>query len=400
MEGTQTVIVAGAGIGGLTAALALARKGFRVTVLEQAARLEEAGAGIQLSPNAARLLIALGLKERLQAHVTTPALVAVRSGRTAREIVRIPLGDVAAQRYGAPYWVIHRGDLQAALVQAVRDTSAITLQLGTKVAGYTTHADGITVQTGPGTDGAAVSGIALIGADGLWSAVRTQLHGSVPPRFGRRTAWRATVPAQALPDVGKDVVGLWLGTNAHLVHYPIKAGALVNVVAIVQDTWDRPGWSEAGERDELMARFTPEAWSAQPRAIVATPDRWLKWALFDRPPVRRWGDGPVTLLGDAAHPTLPFVAQGAAMAIEDAAVLADCLARDITDPARALRTYEDQRQARTARVRRAARVNRAVYHLGGPVGFGRDTVMRMLGGVGLLANHDWLYGWRIDAPSR
>jgi 2-polyprenyl-6-methoxyphenol hydroxylase-like FAD-dependent oxidoreductase len=394
LASSRTVMIAGAGIGGLTAALAIAQRGFGVTVFEQAQRLEEVGAGIQLSPNASRILIALGLGEQLRRHVVAPEELRVMNARTARILARAPLGAVAEKRYGAPYWVIHRGDLQAVLIEAVRAHPDIVLHLGTRVEDFAMHEDGVTISARASEHRFEDRGAALIAADGLWSSLRRRLGHRRQPRFARRTAWRALAPAAALePELRAPAVNLWFGTRAHLVHYPIRGGSLLNVVAIIRDDWRQPGWSAPGERADILARYAAPMWSAPPRAIVAAPQHWQKWALYDRAPLARWGKGAVTLLGDAAHPMLPYLGQGAAMAIEDAAVLAQRLADTRSDPAAAMRRYERQRRARAARAQRAARRNGLVYQLGGPGAFLRTLALSALGGERLLARYDWLYGW-------
>src|SRR6266487_3066116 len=289
MASSRTVIVAGAGIGGLTAALAIAQRGFRVAIFDQAQRLEEVGAGIQLSPNASRILIALGLGEQLRRHVVAPEELRVMNARTARILARAPLGAVAEKRYGAPYWVIHRGDLQAVLIEAVRAHPDIVLHLGTRVEDFAMQEDGVIISARASEHRFEDRGAALIAADGLWSSLRRRL----------------------------------------------------------------------GHRRQA--------------------------------PLARWGKGAVTLLGDAAHPMLPYLAQGAAMAIEDAAVLAQRLADTRSDPAAAMRRYERQRRARTARAQRAARRNGIVYQLGGPGAFLRTLALTAIGGERLLARYDWLY---------
>jgi len=394
MARSRTIVIAGAGIGGLTAALALTRAGFRAVVLEQAARLEETGAGIQLSPNATRVLFDLGLGERLRPLAVAPEAIRVVNGASGRDIVRVPLGLTAAQRYGAPYWVIHRADLQAVLAITIAESPDVTLRLGTRVENFAVHQHGITVEARDAQGLRDEQGIALIGADGLWSTLRTRLGERRAPRFARRTAWRAVVPAAGLTDEFREsVTGLWLGRDAHLVHYPVKGGREINIVAIVRDDWHEPGWSAPGRQGELATRFA--GFAPQARALIAVPDRWQKWALFDRRPGRPRTRDPVTLIGDAAHPMLPFLAQGGAMAIEDAAVLASCLGRD-EDVVRALRTYERTRRTRVARAQREARRNSWRYHLSGPLGFARNAVLSALGGENLLRSYDWLYGWRNE----
>jgi salicylate hydroxylase len=394
----RTVIVAGAGIGGLTAALALARNGFRVAVLEQAERLEKTGAGLQLSPNAARTLIDLGLENRLRPHAVAPAALRVLSAMTGREIVRMPLGEAAEQRYGAPYWVIHRGDLQAGLAAAVSAHSDITLKLGVRVEDFVVDANGVTVSAHGDNGMTEERGLALLAADGLWSVIRERVGDGEPPRFAGRTAWRGLVPAdEAAPEFREPLVHLWLGRDSHLVHYPVKAGRVINIVAITTDSWNAPGWSKPASPADLIPRLTGEAWAPPALSLVGLPEAWLKWALYDRRPLRRWSQGAVALLGDAAHPMLPFLAQGAAMAIEDAAVVAECLARQPDDAAGALQTYCAMRRARTARVQRLAARNGARYHLADTRARLRDAAMRMIGGKRLLHHYDWLYAWQPPA---
>jgi salicylate hydroxylase len=389
---SRTIVIAGAGMGGLTAALALARTGYRAVILEQAPRLEEAGAGIQLSPNATRVLATLGLSDRLRPHVVAPEAIRIVNAASSRDIVRVPLGGKAERRYGAPYWVVHRADLQAVLAAAIEENSDITLRLGARVEDFALHQHGVTVQLRTGHGLGDEQGIALIGADGLWSTLRQRLGDRAEPRFAQRTAWRAVVPAERVtPEFRAPLTGLWLGRDAHLVHYPVKAGRDVNIVAIVRDEWHEPGWTAPGKPADIKARF--EGFAPAARALIALPDTWQKWALFDRPPQRFRAEGPVTLIGDAAHPMLPFLAQGGAMAIEDAAVVAQCLARE-QDPVAAFRAYEQARHARVARVQREARHNSWRYHLSGPLALARNAALAALGPKRLLHRYDWLYGWR------
>jgi len=394
MAPARHVIVAGAGIAGLTAALTLARAGMRVTVFEQTSRLEEAGAGLQLSPNASRVLIALGLRERLAPVTVVPQAIRVMAGGPAREIARIPLGDEMERRYGAPYWSIHRGDLQSVLADAVHDQLDIKLELGARLEEFAAHINGVTVLGRRGTQVLDERGIALIGADGIWSTVATRLR-RPQPTFRHRTAWRALVPTDAVPaEFRQPLVYLWLGHEAHLVHYPVKAGTLINIVGIIHDEWNEEGWSAAGDREEILRHFSRWAWSDQARALISVPDRWLKWALYDRRDPFRSTKLPVTLIGDAAHPMLPFLAQGAAMAIEDAAVIADMLDKYLDDPSDALRAYEGARWHRTGRAQQLSRRQGRIYGLTGPEALARNLAMRAMGGEKLRARYDWLYSWR------
>jgi salicylate hydroxylase len=388
---SRTVIIAGAGIGGLTAALAVARHGYRIILLEQAARLEATGAGIQLSPNASRILIMLGLRDRLAPHLAIPEEVTVANARSGRVLARLPLGGSAEARYGAPYWIIHRGDLQAALCEAVAANPDITVRLGARVDDFAVHGNGITVAAHSLEGTVEERGAALVGADGLWSRLRARLGHAAAPRFAGHSAWRALVPADLCgPSI--PTVNLWLGRGGHVVQYPVKGGRVINIVAITRDDGREPGWSAPADCAEVLSRFRPRAWRG-PHELLCAADRWAKWALYEAAPLPYWGHGPVTLLGDAAHPMLPYLAQGAAMAIEDAAELGQCLAFARNDPARAMRAYEERRLPRTARTQRAAQLSGAVYHMSGLAGAVRSLAFAALNGERLIARYDWLYGW-------
>jgi len=396
---TRTIVVAGAGIGGLTAALALAAKGFRVVVMEKAERLEEAGAGIQVSPNASRVLVDLGLKPRLSGRAVTPESINIMSARAGGEIARLPLGEAASLRAGAPYWVIHRADLQAALQAAVNDHPDIDLRLGCQFEDVTKHAKGLTVVQRCGNVRQGELAVALIGADGIWSSVRNHLFPEVQPQFSGLIAWRGTLDATALPrEYTSARVQLWMGSNAHLVAYPISGGRQINVVAVVPGTWNRPGWSAAGEANDIKGAFGSR-WPAIARMLVNAVDEWRRWALFTVPDFGEWSEGAVALLGDAAHAMLPFAAQGAGLAIEDAAVLANALGDSAGDntagiPA-ALKRYGKSRRARALRVARAARQQGRIYHLTGPLALARDLAIRTMGPHRMLARQDWIYDWRV-----
>jgi salicylate hydroxylase len=389
-------VIAGAGLGGLTTALALSEQGFRSVVVEQAERVEAIGAGIQLSPNATRILIGLGLGDRLRPAAVAPSAIRVLRAESGDEIVSIPLAD-AEERYGAPYWVIHRGDLIGALLAAARDNPEINLELGARVETFASHPNGVTVKALRKQNAVDAQGSAFIGADGLWSVVRAGLGDSEQPRFAKRVAWRAMVPADmAPPQMRAHEITLWLGRKGHIVHYPVQGGQTINVVAIAADGWNEPGWSTEAKPAEVMTRFPAGRWSRHVRDLIGIPERWMKWALAERPIPRRWGEDQTTLLGDAAHPTLPFLAQGAALAIEDAAVLARRLGANPDNPATALRLYEADRRVRAAKVQKAARKNGNVYQYSGPDATVRDIVMRMMGGARLRNRYDWIYSWRPD----
>jgi salicylate hydroxylase len=396
----RTIIVAGAGIGGLTAALSLAAKGFRVIILEKAERLEEAGAGLQLSPNATRILVDLGLRSRLAPRAVTPEAINIRSARAGGEIARLPLGEAAGLRAGAPYWVMHRADLQGALQAQVSDHPDIDLRLGCQFEDMTSHAKGLTVVQRRGSARQQELAAALVGADGIWSAVRNQLFPEVQPQFSGLIAWRGTLDATTLPrEYTAPRVQLWMGPEAHLVAYPISAARQINVVAIVPGTWNRPGWSAPGDANELKTAFASQRWPATARMLLGAVDGWRRWALFTLPDLGQWTDGAVALLGDAAHAMLPFAAQGAGMAIEDAAVLAKSLSEGPGDtiagiPA-ALKHYGRLRRGRVQRVQRAARQQGRIYHLTGPLALARDLAIKAMGPERMLARQDWIYDWRV-----
>jgi salicylate hydroxylase len=397
------IIVVGAGIGGLTAALSLAKIGKQVVVIEAAERLEEIGAGIQLSPNASRVLIALGLRERLQDFVTSPPCIRVRNGRSGRPIVEIPLGLSAEARYGAPYWLIHRGDLQRVLLDACTADSGISLRLGTRYLGHTTRTDGVTAAIRVDGEDSEISAAALIGADGIWSEVRAGIGENAAPEFQARVAWRALIAPDALaPEFRGPETHLWLGPDAHLVYYPVQGGRRINIVAIARGADRGAAWDGVAVREDLLTAF--RTWTAPVQAILRAADAWSAWSLHALPQLKRWTDGRVTLLGDAAHAMTPFIAQGGAMAIEDAAVLAHCVSEGAhTDIALALRAYEAIRDPRASAVARAAQRTGAIYHLRGPAALARNLAMSILGGERLRKRQDWLYAWRppeLPRPKR
>jgi salicylate hydroxylase len=400
MASSRTVFVAGAGIGGLTASLTLAAQGFRVVVLEKAERLEEAGAGLQLTPNATRVLIALGMKERLAARAVVPEAITIMSARAGGEIIRLPLGEAASAPAGSPYWVIHRADLQAALQAQVNEHPDIELRLGCQFEDVTAHAKGLTVVQRSGNTRRQDVALALIGADGIWSSVRHHLFPDVQPRFAGLIAWRGTLDATQLPrEYTAPRVQLWMGPGAHLVAYPISGARQINIVAVVPGTWNRPGWSAPGDGHELKGAFAASRWPGPARMMLGAVDSWRKWALFTVPVGNEWTKGAIGLLGDAVHAMLPFAAQGAGMAIEDAAVLAKCLRDGPTETAAqvsaALARYARLRRARVAKVQRTAQSAGHTYHLSGAMALARDVTIRTMGPERMLKRQDWIYDWRV-----
>jgi len=390
---SRRIVIAGAGIGGLTAALLLARAGFRVDVHERVEALSEVGAGLQISPNAARILIDLGLEASLDASIGRPEALVVRSGTSAEVLAEMALGDTATRRWGAPTWVVHRADLQRALFAAANEDPDIHMHLGSGVEGASEHARGLTVLVSRRGAMEDVSALALIAADGVRSKLRSMVTSTRPPRFSGRAAFRALINVEDAPAALRGTkTGLWLGPGAHLVHYPLRRGTLINIVGLVKAEEGVDDWATRTGPDEIVHAFKDFAPLA--RALIAIPPTWLRTPLYDRPPERSYASGAVALLGDAAHPMLPFLAQGASMAIEDAHVLARCLADGATNAAASLQRYSKLRVPRASRVQREARFNDTVFHFGCPASVARDIGLKLKGGNGLAERYDWLYGWK------
>lgn len=396
-------IIAGAGVGGLTAALALSQAGARVTLLERAPALDEIGAGLQLSPNASRILQGLGVLNALLPYALAPEALRVRRGRDGADLLRMPLGAVADVRWGARHLVAHRADLQRVLAAQCAADPNITLRTGVEALGFAVIPGGVQVgarATDAGEERIRIDGDILIGADGLRSAIRAQLGlgAADRPVYSGRTAWRALIPgAEAPASALRLETNLWLGPRAHLVHYPLRGGALVNLVAIVEDDWRGEAtpdiWRQSGEPDTARLRAGFAGWRSEARDLIREARGWRRWPLFERRVAPRWSLDHVVLLGDAAHPVMPFLAQGAALAIEDAESLARAVVAHGRDVARVIAAYERERMPRAADVASASRRQGAIYHMSGPAAFARDMVMRRLSPDSMMARMDWLYGW-------
>jgi salicylate hydroxylase len=341
------ILIIGAGIGGLTAALALARDGHAVEVYEQAAQLAELGAGVQVSANGARVLFALGLEDAIRRVWCEPAGKEIRLWNTGETWKLFDLGAESVARYGAPYFMMHRADLHAALIAAVQARAPI--RLDARCIGFADDGDHVTLTL---ANGECVAGDVLIGADGVHSGIRNILAGDDKAQFTGCMAWRGLVPVERLPAQIRRNVGVnWVGPGGHVVNYLLRRGEIFNFVGIVERDWRVESWTEQGTRDECVADFP--GWHADVHAIIRNIDQPYKWALLGREPLSRFSHGRATLLGDAAHPTLPMLAQGANMAIEDAMVLARCLAA-CDDVETALARYDAARIERTAKLVRGA----------------------------------------------
>jgi salicylate hydroxylase len=389
------VLVAGGGIGGLAAALALSRRGHRVDVLEQAPAFGDIGAGVQLGPNTTRRLQALGLDRALAPIAARPDALVVRSAASNAELARLPLGSATQRRYGAPYLCVHRADLHALLLKAVRArNSGVTLSTNARVAD-TVASDELVCASS--TDARAWEGDALVGADGLWSTLRQQVVANdTAPRATGHTAWRALVAQSWLPAAlrNRARIEVWLGARLHALAYPVRGGSALNVVVVAESAvpaGDARDWDQASSLAALQqaAGHTGAALQALLEAMPA----WRAWALADRAPLSSaagMARGRIALLGDAAHPMLPYLAQGAGMAIEDAVALAEALGRGgPADVPEAFARYAAARWQRNAQVQARARRNGAIFHASGPMRLGRDMAMRLLGAR--LLDQPWLF---------
>ncbi len=392
---THQVLIAGGGMAGLAAAIASARAGWLPRVFEQSDAFGEVGAGIQLGPNSTRLLADWGLESELHRVAALPSALVVRSAHDGRELGRLALGDLIAARYGAPYATVHRADLHEVLLEGARRAGA-ALRLGARIAAVVPCTGAVSVRLG---DGMEIEGDALVGADGLWSAVRDQVHAGEPPRPTGHLAYRALVRQGDLPpSLRQQDVQVWLGPRMHLVAYPVRASEQLNVVALVEGAppADQRDWDQPGVAGVLRAAMGPL--DARLESLVQAMPGWRLWSLHARPPLNGPDEmvrGRVALAGDAAHPMLPYLAQGAGMALEDAAELGRVLTQvdaAAIDVPLALRRYALNRWSRNARVQARALRNARIFHATGAVRWGRDTAMRLLGER--VLDMPWLWGAR------
>lgn len=358
MTKSSKIIIAGGGIGGVAAALSLLQRGYDVEVYEQAAELDEVGAGVQISPNGARALDALGVFETLKAASCAPRRKEFRLWNTGRAWPMFDLGPMAIEKYGYPYLTVYRPDLLGTLVDAVRAIKPDAIHLGAAVEDVTVRDDGVAIKL---ADGRTVEGDVLVGADGVKSNVRRRLFGDDEAVFTGMIAWRAVIPMELLPERLRDMVGwTWIGPGGHLVNYPLRGGKLMNMIGTIErDDWQVESWYMEGSTEECAKDFA--GWHEDVQTLIRTAPKVMKWAFMERQPRQTWSVGRATLLGDACHATLPFLAQGAVMSIEDGVILGRCLDK-YSDPVEALKAYEQARVERTTRMVRGAKDNTARFH--------------------------------------
>ncbi|MEO1205879.1 MAG: FAD-dependent monooxygenase [Pseudomonadota bacterium] len=392
----RRVVVVGGGIGGMATALAFRQRGFFVDILERRGQLSEDGAGIQIGPNGMRILTSLNVDQRLAPYVGKPERIAVFEGDTGNRLAELPLGAWIENRHGAPYWVAHRSDLQLALYETIQGVDGIGVHL---------NEDVVDVEDRPGAEvvartasGRAFRGDLVIVADGLWSPIRKRLFGDAVPTFSGKCALRAVVPVDEVPKaIRADETGVWLSPHGHIVHYPVQGGLAIALVVVLRDEaanedWStrvHPSWVQHGVRE-----FADDA-----QALIGSVKEWRKWALHELAVPSQITRGRIALLGDAAHPVLPFLAQGGVLALEDAVVAARCAAEH-SDMAEAISTYEAERRPRIASVQNASKRNGEIYHLNGAMAVARNMTLKYAPASFLMAQYDWLYGWRLDGRGR
>jgi 2-polyprenyl-6-methoxyphenol hydroxylase-like FAD-dependent oxidoreductase len=384
----EQVLIVGGGIGGLAAALALARQNIPAQVIEQTSEFKEIGAGIQLGPNVFRMFELLGLIEPISALAVFPNNLIMLDSISGEEVTRISLGEAFRKRFNYPYALIHRADLHNVLLDACRKSNRIRLDAAQKVVKVDDAGGSVTVKTESGKD---YRGAALIGADGLWSTIRQMVVGDGKPKPAGHITYRAVLPRSEIPEKYRwNDMGFWAGEKVHFVLYPLRTGELYNLVAVFHSDRYEEGWDSFGDPAELHERF---AKTCEPvRALLNKIESWRMWVLCDRPPIKEWSRGRITLLGDAAHPMLQYLAQGACMAIEDAVCLAGKAVENDGDYAAAFQAYQQARYLRTGRVQIMARIYGEFYHAGGVAKELRNLMLGSRTPQDAVAGMEWLYG--------
>ena len=387
------VLVVGGGIGGLATALALARKGIPVQVLEQAPEFKEIGAGIQLGPNVFRMFEVLGLTEQMFHWCAFPSGLEFRDSITAETIVDLRIDQKFHDRYRAPYGVIHRADMLNVILDACKGSNLIRLAPSQKVVSIDDDGSAITAKT---ETGETYKGAAMVGCDGLWSTVREHVVGDGKPVVSGHIAYRAVLPTSEWPkEYRLPKMIIWCGEKTHLVHYPLRRGELFNLVAVFHSDRYEEGWDTYGDPAELHLRFAEKCEPV--RTLLRKVNAWKMWVLCDRPAIKNWTKGRITLLGDAAHPMLQYLAQGGNMALEDAVCLANQIEASGRDYATAFKKYQELRYLRTARVQLMARVFGEIYHASGVNRELRNKVLREWANQGSI-DMSWLYGEQPELP--
>lgn len=385
------VIVAGGGIGGLAAALALVRQGFSVKVLEQAAEIGEIGAGIQLGPNAFHAFDALGVGEKARARAVYTDEIVMHDALDETLVGRIPTAEAFRKRFGNPYAVIHRVDVHRSLLEGAQESDRVEFRTSTRVERIEQDDDRVTVFDQHGN---AHRGAALIGADGVRSVVRAQYVGD-PARVTGHVVYRAVVDRKDFPEnLQWNAASLWAGPNCHLVHYPLRGGEQYNVVVTFHSRKQEEWGVTEGSREEVQSYF--QGICAKARQLIELPKNWKRWATADREPIGQWSFGRATLLGDAAHPTTQYMAQGACMALEDAVTLGEALRVHDNDFVKAFDLYQRSRVARTARIVLSSREMGRLYHAKGVERLVRNDLWKGRTPERFYDAMEWLYGWNVD----
>lgn len=392
----QDFIIIGGGIGGLAAAYSLSRIGKRVTVLEQAPQFAEIGAGIQLGPNSYKMFQRLEMVEDVNAISAFPDHLMMRDSVTAEVVASIPAGEDFRRLFGFPYAVIHRADLHSAFLRRCAASPLVSMHVNSKAVSIKQDEGGVEVRT---ETGETYSGAALIGADGIWSLTRQIVAGESKARPAGHIAYRAVLPSTDVPEeLRSNTMTLWAGEKAHLVQYPLRGGELFNLVAVFHSQRFSEGWNDYGDPAELHAAFADKC--EQVRTLLGKIESWRMWVLNDRDPIRDWVKGRIALLGDAAHPMLQYLAQGANMAIEDAVCLADMMVNEGENVESAFLRYRDARYLRTTRVQMQARLYGEIYHASGATRDMRNAEIRSWPVERHYQGLSWLYDisptWRDD----
>lgn len=401
----RTILVSGAGIAGLASALFIARAGYRVEIFEQAPKIDPIGSGLQLSPNAMQVLAALGLEQQIKSVATAPSAIDIRSGRSARKITQIPLGVPVIEKYGQPYLVIHRADLQNILLSACQHEADIELHQGVLVRDAVAHPNGITL-IGDNKNGTTnYRGVALIGADGVNSTIRTECFDCKGAVSTGTVALRALISRDKLPgNLPTDKICMWLAPNAHAVVYPLRGETYYNVVLTVPDKFANdvaaisilPGNSALSGND-IAAKL--EHWHDDFTQLLKLDTEWTKWPLLAAPKLQKWNEGNIVLVGDAAHAMTPHAAQGAAQGLEDAAVLGWAVKSEQALD-KAFQLYQNQRMKRAEAVRRLSQTNKMIYQLPTQLALFRNLAMWAMGGQRILNRQEWIYRWRVPTVIR